>query len=165
MLVNNPGSPPRVRGKDCCKLTPPVCFGITPASAGKSLWAYHTSCSRWDHPRECGEKTNVPSINGLAFGSPPRVRGKVDGLFQSLTEIRITPASAGKRRRNRCMLQAPGDHPRECGEKLQCRVPTAISSGSPPRVRGKEGKEMIKNQQGRITPASAGKRQVNTPAR
>ena len=50
------GSPPRMRGKDFCRIVRDVFRGITPAYAGKS-WVH--SCFHfyaWDHPRVCGEK-------------------------------------------------------------------------------------------------------------
>ena len=48
------GSPPRVRVK-----LDPFSFqilnsGITPARAGKTLLALHSSRLDWDHPRACG---------------------------------------------------------------------------------------------------------------
>ena len=51
------GSPPRVRGKDMTTAARCICYGITPACAGKSPT---TVCARVlceDHPRVCGEKT------------------------------------------------------------------------------------------------------------
>ena len=49
------------------------------------------------------------------------------------------------------------DHPRVCGEKSQCRVPTATNSGSPPRMRGKAKGVQHGPLIRRITPAYAGK--------
>ena len=45
----------------------------------------------------CGEKGTAAIADGVATGSPPRVRGKEGEEYQVLTNIRITPACAGKR--------------------------------------------------------------------
>ena len=70
------GSPPRVRGKELDFL--PGFFGdrITPACAGKSAKAVTIEAIQKDHPRVCGEKTEIPVAARQALGSPPRVRGK-----------------------------------------------------------------------------------------
>ena len=113
------GSPPHVRGKaievgQFCALG-----GITPACAGKSRIragrgaafgdhpppAYAGKSKirrkgRWqhrDHPRVCGEKTEMlPGVEG-AVGSPPRMRGKGSCHSLFLMASGITPAYAGKR--------------------------------------------------------------------
>ena len=54
--VNSPGSPPRGRGK-ASPIEPFIGFnGITPAWAGKRLWAGYVFHGEWDHPRVGGEK-------------------------------------------------------------------------------------------------------------
>ena len=50
------GSPPRVRGKDCCTAASTAAFGITPACAGKRPEANRICNQCKDHPRVCGEK-------------------------------------------------------------------------------------------------------------
>ena len=49
------------------------------------------------------------------------------------------------------------DHPRGCGENIDCRAPHGESSGSPPRMRGKHPCFFVKAFAYRITPADAGK--------
>ena len=71
------GSPPRVRGKDRPQLTASLKLGITPACAGKSVFARHRAVPERDHPRVCGEKRFRPTPRRPRTGSPPRVRGKV----------------------------------------------------------------------------------------
>ena len=71
-----------------------------------------------DHPRECGEKYLAAVFQTCEPGSPPRVRGKATFKGKNRGKVRITPASAGKRR-VRCFFgSVREDHPRECGEKL-----------------------------------------------
>ena len=71
-----PGSPPQVRGKP---------------SGIKSNRPFP-----WDHPRRCGENSNLFQRRTLQPGSPPQVRGKPVLPNSTKTEIRITPAGAGK---------------------------------------------------------------------
>ena len=71
------GSPPRMRGKGYKFLNILAADGITPAYAGKRSgqflkWHFH-----WDHPRVCGEKSRKPCLTCPDWGSPPRMRGKV----------------------------------------------------------------------------------------
>ena len=92
-----PGSPPRMRGKECrnCILRPRD--GITPAHAGKRQ-GLQTSKWRWkDHPRACGEKENESGRGHYKLGSPPRMRGKGNHREGGNIQVGITPAHAGKR--------------------------------------------------------------------
>ena len=112
---------------------------------------------QWDHPRVCGEKSYESRHTGERLGSPPRMRGKVvhGGLHR--VHLGITPAYAGK---SVALGQFRGfieDHPRVCGEKLTfCRFRQTFK-GSPPRMRGKEGRHIPPAHALRITPAYAGK--------
>ena len=153
------GSPPRVRGKGQSK-SPRV-------------------SSRRDHPRVCGEKWNWSTVLTGDGGSPPRVRGKGVVGKSVGRSAGITPACAGKSGHFRAYRFCHVDHPRVCGEKFSASLPVfrcpgsppacagkrsiqkparVISSGSPPRVRGKV--ELVDRPHGgrRITPACAGKR-------
>ena len=113
------GSPPRMRGKAQQSVSTIQQVGITPAYAGKSLRCGLVFCSRWDHPRVCGEK-------GLTFhqmlrptGSPPRMRGKGRVSTHLHGRSRITPAYAGKSVPFLASLSKMWDHPRVCGEKFR----------------------------------------------
>ena len=109
----------------------------------------------------CGEKKDNPDEWSEVQGSPPRVRGKEEMLYQGRHSSGITPACAGKRDKAGLPFVPVRDHPRVCGEKSGRVRPWRKHKGSPPRVRGKE--EML--YQGRhssgITPACAGKRRTN----
>ena len=85
------------------------------------------------------------------------MRGKETDSRRQCCSAGITPAYAGKRtlfclagRRNR-------DHPRACGEKPRSAHQRARLWGSPPRMRGKEGRIAIWACMTGITPAYAGK--------
>ena len=153
------GSPPHVRGKVACKVQA-VCYeGITPACAGKRGCPHSGPGTTRDHPRVCGEKFVRNACSVIVWGSPPRMRGKGICFRLEKRPRGITPACAGK---SKCRLVSCGhiwDHPRMCGEKLFAFLVFCPNIGSPPHVRGKEGKEYLQETESRITPACAGKRQ------
>ena len=134
---NPKGSPPRVRGKVLFPVVVPVCCGITPACAGKSLRVSTLLPVGWDHPRVCGEKSRSRMCCTAIAGSPPRVRGKVSCTRPLVRTERITPACAGKSYGAQTPSGGYGDHPRVCGEKFALATLHWLMRGSPPRVRGK----------------------------
>ena len=91
------GSPPRRRGKGCPLYVVVLNLGITPAQAGKSAGFQPAHSGQRDHPRAGGEKMRSCRAICSYWGSPPRRRGKVSGLFACILRCRITPAQAGKR--------------------------------------------------------------------
>ena len=86
------------------------------------------------------------------------MRGKEKWLMKSGNAKGITPAYAGKRRKTGHQNHDAEDHPRVCGEKEPSADSLILTSGSPPRMRGKAKKERAKVKLERITPAYAGKR-------
>ena len=54
--------------------------GITPAHAGKSALRQRLPVAVEDHPRACGEKGSLVFSWFAPLGSPPRMRGKVNGM-------------------------------------------------------------------------------------
>ena len=152
------GSPPHTRGKAPTYSNWANWDRITPAHTGKSFASDLCGESGRDHPRACGEKVGQSSRKQKLRGSPPRVRGKATGRHKESRLPGITPARAGKRRKNAAQMQGIGDHPRACGEKGVPTVPTLPALGSPPRVRGKDRQHMQKRFRIGITPARAGKR-------
>ena len=152
------GSPPRMRGKAGAAKDGYVLGGITPAYAGKSLSRKDIPCSRWDHPRVCGEKRVIAAGMPDVTGSPPRMRGKAVRLAVLVGVGGITPAYAGKRDAARVLATPARDHPRVCGEKRALPALRVAALGSPPRMRGKVKIERKSQKRKRITPAYAGKR-------
>ena len=116
---------------------PARAWGITPAYAGKSK--------------------RLAACAQTAEGSPPRMRGKVNGGIGRTEMFGITPAYAGKRLPCCWVPARRQDHPRVCGEKKSGCVPGRGKVGSPPRMRGKgyHCKGMAADIG--ITPAYAGK--------
>ena len=132
------GSPPRMRGKADGHRKARRRTRITPAYAGKRQPLPGWSKSERDHPRVCGEKTACGLPWLPPWGSPPRMRGKVefarqtwttqwdhprvcgekqDRVLRRVLRVGITPAYAGKSKESGCPESAPRDHPRVCGEK------------------------------------------------
>ena len=135
---------------------------ITPAHAGKRYLPDGTPKIQTDHPRTCGEKAVLFTACSISSGSPPHMRGKDCELNYTLLEQGITPAHAGKSSAFRMSGLVLEDHPRTCGEKLTAKMFAVLPSGSPPHMRGKEYGLQIINGNGRITPAHAGKRKIQT---
>ncbi len=131
------GSPPRMRGKVVYKKSTLSTKRITPAYAGKS-----PSCA-----------IMLPRLNG----SPPRMRGKANPRVCRVCCHGITPAYAGKSSSRAAFLLFWEDHPRVCGEKPSTQRSPPTTSGSPPRMRGKGGKDLGGLNDVGITPAYAGK--------
>ena len=133
------------------------CKGITPAYAGKRLTLHKIWQTVRDHPRLCGEKVLLERPLDTVGGSPPPMRGKVQYGRTARRPVRITPAYAGKRKILGGENGGNQDHPRLCGEKTAGVPITSSVSGSPPPMRGKGKCDVAVLQNGRITPAYAGK--------
>ena len=153
-------SPLRMRGKGPDDRAHPLVPGITPAYAGKSRCNLPSTAPWKDHPRVCGEKASPMMKPAPPLGSPPRVRGKAKKRRRSCPLTRITPAYAGKRPAASAARSAKWDHPRVCGEKFRFILLSLLSSGSPPRMRGKGLLQIFVPEPFGITPAYAGKRPV-----
>ena len=139
------GSPPRGRGKGTSLSWTGCMTRITPAWAGKRRMQARLQAVTEDHPRVGGEKRYAKRKQYATLGSPPRGRGKEPRRLQTVMDIRITPAWAGKRL---CLTFFPanhGDHPRVGGEKLDIKRASYIIVGSPPRGRGKAGQGLHRN--------------------
>ena len=114
--IRGEGSPPRVRGK-------------------LRRGGLNGRCK--DHPRVCGENRAKRKLRIRFLGSPPRVRGKLIYFREGQKQRGITPACAGKTSFVFLFRKSFKDHPRVCGENLLSPLPVLLSTGSPPRVRGK----------------------------
>ena len=64
-----------------------------------------------------GEKDRVKNFISAIQGSPPRGRGKVEAMNESIKADRITPAWAGKSLIYLIIIGRLWDHPRVGGEK------------------------------------------------
>mgnify|MGYP004501483519 CR=1 FL=1 len=86
------------------------------------------------------------------------MRGKAQDVKSDGQASRITPAYAGKKFPSFLLAVRPKDHPRMCGEKCSPRGMNSAYSGLPPRMRGKDFRNLVEVPFVGITPAHAGKR-------
>ena len=98
------GSPPPMRGKAIALCSSPRGHRITPAYAGKSRQLCPDCLSSQDHPRLCGEKALLKTLELNDVGSPPPMRGKAENLCAWVQSIWITPAYAGKSDRSHSVM-------------------------------------------------------------
>ena len=112
--------------------------GITPACAGRRAAKKTRRCRKKDHPRVCGEKTEI--------------------VRTFCQRVGITPACAGRSFETVGQCEWAEDHPRVCGEKRFFWDFFHTDKGSPPRVRGEATANRSATSAGRITPACAGRR-------
>ena len=75
----------------------------------------------------------------------------------TITDIRITPARAGKTCREWYSGPRYGDHPRSCGKDHERQIHGMARSGSPPLVRERLVQDIVRGPNRGITPARAGK--------
>ena len=152
------GSPPLARGKVIFKDAGGKELRITPACAGKSPARSAAPLLFGDHPRLRGEKAGGGGRRRALAGSPPLARGKAADLRNLQKELGITPACAGKRKREDPSKAGKEDHPRLRGEKRRECNANGAARGSPPLARGKDHVAVYIGDGKRITPACAGKR-------
>ena len=85
-----------MRGKEVQAREGMTVSGITPAYAGKSDRNQNGNAGDKDHPRLCGEKSQIIEDRYPVKGSPPPMRGKAQCRKVGSTVFGITPAYAGK---------------------------------------------------------------------
>ena len=159
------GSPPLTRGKVSTYSGRKDSSRITPAYAGKSERRTISPFMMRDHPRLRGEKQSLRTFKSESEGSPPLTRGKEAQPTGNMSNLRITPAYAGKRGDLMITQAHPEDHPRLRGEKRLVYWGCYSKKGSPPLTRGKAcDADWLRAVSG-ITPAYAGKRRLRQPHR
>ena len=137
------GSPPHARGRLAGKSGSAKSNRITPACAGK------TAFSKW--------------ASTVFAGSPPHARGRLCRRPVSVSHSRITPACAGKTTLEIYVCHTSRDHPRMRGEDGAHFAFDGVNDGSPPHARGRPFQRAVDTENGRITPACAGKTWVLLP--
>ena len=92
----DPGSSPRVRGKQSRGAPCETATGLIPARAGKTGATCTAPSSGRAHPRACGENLMSDCSDSVYDGSSPRVRGKRGGDGEDAGLGGLIPARAGK---------------------------------------------------------------------
>ena len=116
LLVEQRGSPPRVREEPPIKQVRHTYPGITPACAGRTKNIDGEQIVHRDHPRVCGKNQHWERRSRWKEGSPPRVREELGQLGDLETDLGITPACAGRTLRANRDDVLFRDHPRVCGK-------------------------------------------------
>ena len=93
------------------------------------------------------------------------MRGKLTFMRYNSFHTRITPAYAGKTLCRQTTVRRLWDHPRVCGENARSLKRAQCVTGSPPRMRGKQRDKILVIKPFGITPAYAGKTNINRAAR
>ena len=154
------GSSPRMRGKRDAEKRRVHRERIIPAHAGQTTRVYRKHVETADHPRACGANRRCAMVRQLAYGSSPRMRGKLSPTTSRYNFPRIIPAHAGQTAPYVHRTFCRADHPRACGANggANCRRWHAI--GSSPRMRGKHAVAGAARRVVRIIPAHAGQTSV-----
>ena len=150
------GSSPHVRGALLVVEPLRVRGGIIPACAGSTRDCDGTPYIRWDHPRMCGEHLDGDTLNNVASGSSPHVRGAPAAVVVCHLVRGIIPACAGSTNRRGWCAWPKRDHPRMCGEHLSTKNRASVSGGSSPHVRGAHQHDRVRGHDRGIIPACAG---------
>ena len=130
------GSPPLARGRlEACK--------DLPANVA--------------HPRLRGEDCIFVSQQHWFWGSPPLARGRPLYTSTRPSNLRLTPACAGKTTTYLLGQNAIEAHPRLRGEDPISLPSVSSVVGSPPLARGRRYQNVIALVKSRLTPACAGK--------
>ena len=106
-----------MRGTDSKYYAAYLDAGITPAHAGNSSVMDFFADEEEDHPRTCGEQAKIGNWGSAIKGSPPHMRGTVNGFCLCSGCVGITPAHAGNRLSSNTRVSSKRDHPRTCGEQ------------------------------------------------
>ena len=129
------GSSPHVRGAHVTAMVHHTSAGIIPACAGSTDIDAIKRLVAGDHPRMCGEHLDGDTLNNVASGSSPHVRGAPRPAHLSRPSNGIIPACAGSTSCGSGLPLGSRDHPRMCGEHLSTKNRASVS-GDHPRMCG-----------------------------
>src|SRR5690606_26016934 len=150
------GRSPRMRGKPSeGELGIGIC-GSIPAYAGETHNALlHPDQTAVD-PRVCGGNRVRITLDLVATGRSPRMRGKRQRAAHRTHIERSIPAYAGETTSAGEKTGADRVDPRVCGGNRIRRQPRSRAAGRSPRMRGKQGSNRTAEARSRSIPAYAG---------
>ena len=155
-LVIFAGSSPHVRGAHVTAMVHHTSAGIIPACAGSTDIDAIKRLVAGDHPRMCGEHLDGDTLNNVASGSSPHVRGAHQHDRVRGHDRGIIPACAGSTYTKDELNNNVRDHPRMCGEHGLSGCGSIRLVGSSPHVRGALCRLSRPTSRGGIIPACAG---------
>ena len=130
------GSSPRMRGAPDATDHEDKQYGIIPAYAGSTQSFRPFVVMGRDHPRVCGEHSDMERFVSTETGSSPRMRGALGERDRFERRGRIIPAYAGSTSHGWVGGVFEEDHPRVCGEHAITWTRAGCPTGSSPRMRG-----------------------------
>ena len=156
------GTSPRVRGKP--RKTPRRGSGwrYIPACAGEAPSRCNPNRERAVHPRVCGGSTAVVNAAKIAWGTSPRVRGKLRGPHRHGAGAGYIPACAGEASGRQPGTRPTRVHPRVCGGSAEPDLLGYREPGTSPRVRGKRQGSRNEDDGQRYIPACAGEARLSS---
>ncbi len=151
------GSPPRVWGRRRGAHAAYLKIGFTPTRVGKTIDPLTNFFVTTVHPHACGEdnQTHVAPLDHI--GSPPRVWGRHDHGDRGCPAIRFTPTRVGKTLHSHRLVRIVEVHPHACGEDSGYSAVMVLCQGSPPRVWGRHGLDILFALPNGFTPTRVGK--------
>ena len=150
------GSSPRVRGKPARSAPGRLQRGLIPARAGKTSTNASSPRRAEAHPRACGENYYFAIASHAILGSSPRVRGKPQRVRESVRDVRLIPARAGKTSTRRRGSTSSRAHPRACGENDHHRRAADPHLGLIPARAGKTHRRDLVQDDGGAHPRACG---------
>ena len=151
------GTSPRMRGKHEDIGLGFIAVRNIPAHAGKTRAVGGVARVAAEHPRACGENIITQILSMLLHGTSPRMRGKRSGVIPGQGHRRNIPAHAGKTFASASWYSLRAEHPRACGENLDCDFSQPNKLGTSPRMRGKRQGYFGNEASSGNIPAHAGK--------
>ena len=136
-LANTPGGlSPRVRGNPPTGISNTVIAGSIPACAGEPAVAGRAAVRNEVYPRVCGGTISGTSMDSVARGLSPRVRGNLPPAPYPVRKPGSIPACAGEPPATRRTAPLAGVYPRVCGGTNPRGAVSIALPGLSPRVRG-----------------------------
>jgi len=133
------GTPPRGRGRPDPAAVKHLIPRNTPAWAGPTSPCRASETLTPEHPRVGGADSTQPWHPKLAYGTPPRGRGRRYSTVIRKPMRRNTPAWAGPTGPTMTTVGELREHPRVGGADVSSSRPRPVSQGTPPRGRGRLG--------------------------
>ena len=130
------GRSPRVRGSQVDRILANQAVRSIPACAGEPWRGADPLRLLWVDPRVCGGALNVWSVQEIAEGRSPRVRGSLSGRSPHRHQRGSIPACAGEPGLGSPDKLTFGVDPRVCGGATFSAPVPHRSTGRSPRVRG-----------------------------
>ena len=150
------GSPPRMWGRPARGENHDWMYRFTPTHVGTTPSTARACRCRTVHPHACGDDSRLQTPSRLAYGSPPRMWGRLLQEDQIEHPLRFTPTHVGTTSHAISPTKQTTVHPHACGDDLVDVQGASGVSGSPPRMWGRLGRSDPQSVAVRFTPTHVG---------